>query len=87
MPRVWIPALLRDLTGGLDIVSVEGETVAQVIEALDRLYPGVQLRLCDEGRLRASIAVAVDGQIRPKKLRQRLSPSSEVIFLPAISGG
>jgi molybdopterin converting factor small subunit len=87
MATVWIPALLRDLTGGLDKVSVEGETVGHVVEALDRLYPGFQQRLCAEGRLRPELAVAVEGKVSPKKLRQRLTPSSEVIFLPAISGG
>jgi sulfur-carrier protein len=87
MPLVWIPSLLRDLTGGQDKVAVEGETVGQVIDALDRLYPGIQARLCEEGRLHSSLAVVVDGLVRPKKLRQRLNPSSEVIFLPAISGG
>ena len=87
MANVWIPALLRDLTGGLEKVSVEGETVAQVISALDRLYPGIQLRLCEEGKLRAGMIVVVDGVIRPQKLRQRLAPSSEVLFLPAVSGG
>lgn len=87
MAQVWIPALLRDLTGGAEQVTARGETVGELVEDLERLYPGLRARLTEEGRLRPSLAVAVDGVVRPKKLRQRLEPDSEVVFLPAISGG
>ena len=49
MPVVWIPALLRDLTGGEETVTVPGETVQQVIEKLDERYPGIKERLCEGG--------------------------------------
>jgi molybdopterin synthase sulfur carrier subunit len=87
MAEVWIPALLRDLTGGVEKVTVEGETVRQVIDRLDQLYPGIRQRLCEEDRLREGIQVVVDGAVSRQKLRQRLSATSEVHFLPAISGG
>ena len=87
MPLVWIPSLLRDLTGGEQRVTVQGETVRQVITHLEQAYPGVEARLCEEGRLRPNIAVAVDGQVSSARLRQRLTETSEVHFLPAISGG
>jgi molybdopterin converting factor small subunit len=84
---VWIPALLRDLTGGLAQVTVEAGTVGEAIEALESRYPGVEARLCEDGRLRASMNVVVDGVVSRQKLRQRLTAGSEVHFLPAISGG
>jgi molybdopterin synthase sulfur carrier subunit len=88
MPVVWIPALLRDVTAGQEQVNVPGETVREVIEHLDERYPGIKERLCDEDdRLRPAIAVAVDGQISRLRLRQPLAGTSEVHFLPAISGG
>ena len=87
MAEVWIPALLRDLTGGMEKVTVEGETVRQVIDRLDQLYPGIRQRLCEDDRLREGIQVVVDGAVSRQKLRQRLSATSEVHFLPAISGG
>ncbi len=40
MPVVWIPALLRDLTDGVELVTVPGETVRQVIDALGLSLPG-----------------------------------------------
>ena len=87
MPVVWIPALLRDLTDGVESVTVPGETVRQVIDELDSRYPGIKARLCDAERLRPGIAVVVDGEVSPLRLRQRLSDTSEVHFLPAIGGG
>lgn len=87
MAVVWIPSLLRDLTGGHESVTVGGATVRQVIEALDRAYPGVKNRLCDGQGLRSGIAVAVDTQVARLGLLQPVGETSEVHFLPAISGG
>jgi molybdopterin synthase sulfur carrier subunit len=87
MPTVWIPGLLQDLTGGRERVAVPGLSVRQVIDNLEAAYPGIRSRLVEDDRLRASIAVAVDGEISHLGLRQRLREESEVHFLPAISGG
>ncbi len=87
MPVVFIPALLRDLTGGVESLEVPGGTVREAIDQLEASYPGVKERLYDGDRLRPGIAVAVDGAISRKRLRHRLEAGSEVHFLPAISGG
>ena len=87
MPVVWVPALLQDITGGEERVSVPGETVRQAIEALEERFPGIKARLYDGDRLRPNIAVVVDGEISHLKLRHKLEEGSEVHFLPAISGG
>jgi molybdopterin synthase sulfur carrier subunit len=79
--------LMRDLTGGEEVVHAPGQTVRQVIESLDELFPGIQDRLCNEDSLRPNIVVIVDGQVSHRRLRQALSENSEVHFLPAISGG
>jgi molybdopterin synthase sulfur carrier subunit len=87
MAVVWIPSLLRDLTGGEAQVTVPGETVRRVITNLEQVYPGIEARLCDEGRLRPHISVVVDGTVSTQRLRHQLTEASEVHFLPAISGG
>ena len=87
MPIVGVPSLLRHLTQGQRSVSVEGNTVRQVIENLDQIYPGIKDRLCDGDRLRASISVVIDGHTSMLKLRHRLHESSEVHFVISISGG
>ena len=87
MPVIGIPSLLRDLTAGQKSLVVEGATVRQVIENLDKLYPGIKERLCDGDRLRPSIAVIIDGHTSTLKLRQPLQETSEVHFVISISGG
>jgi molybdopterin synthase sulfur carrier subunit len=87
MARVWIPSLLRDLTDGEAQVEAPGDTVRQLIRNLEQSYPGVEGRLCADGKLRPSISVVVDGQVSSQRMRHRLTESSEVHFLPAISGG
>jgi molybdopterin synthase sulfur carrier subunit len=87
MAVVWIPSLMRDLTAGEAKLSVQGETVRQVIQKLEQRYPGMEARLCAEGRLRPNISVVVDGTASSKGLRHKLNTDSEVHFLPAMSGG
>lgn len=87
MPTVYIPTLLRTLTGGRESVEVEGGTVRQVIDNLDRAWPGLRDRLLDEGKLRPNISVAVDGEVTPMGLIEAVGPASEVHFIAAIKGG
>jgi molybdopterin synthase sulfur carrier subunit len=87
MPRVWIPPLLRDLTGDCELLIVPGASVAELIEALDQEYPGVKSRLCPGGELRPGLAVIIDSEVGRLGLLERVGPTSEVHFLPAIAGG
>ncbi len=87
MANVWIPSLMRDLTNGQTMVTVPGDTIREVVAALEHRFPGIEDRLCEHGRIRPHIAVVVDGQVSRQGLRRSLSESSEVHFLPSISGG
>ena len=87
MAIAWIPSLMRDLTGGKQRVEIEGNTVGEIIAALDRTYPGIDERLCEGKRLRASVQVSVDGRIAGLGLAEPVDETTEVHFLPAISGG
>ena len=85
--EVWIPPLHRELTGGQERVQVTGETVGELLAHLEARFPGLEARLCQGGKLRPHIAVAVNGEVTHRGLRQRLSEASEVHFIPALSGG
>ncbi len=87
MPTVWIPSLLRDLTGGQSQVTVPGATVGQVIAALEHNFPGMRDRLCDGGSLRSGIAVAVGPHLATRGLLQPVADTEEVHFITAVSGG
>lgn len=89
MPEVWLPPRMQSLTGGRQQVAVPGATVRQVINNLEREYPGARALLLDEEEddLLPGLAVVVDGETSLLGLLERVSESSEVHFLPAIGGG
>ncbi|MCW1970377.1 MAG: MoaD/ThiS family protein [Anaerolineae bacterium] len=91
MVIVWIPSLLRRLTGGKAELRAElradGATVREVIDQLEQTYPGLKARLVEDGRLKPSFAVVVDGVSSDLGLRQTLALNSELHFVPALSGG
>lgn len=87
MATIFIPALMRDLTGGRDRIELPGRTVGELIEELERRYPGARDRLCDETGLASHIMVAIDGEEEIAGLAARVAPDSEVHFIPSIAGG
>lgn len=87
MARVWIPPLLRELTGGRESVEATGATVGQLIDSLDKVHAGLRARLCQSEALRSGLAVVVDGQVARLGIDEVVGPKSEVHFLPAIAGG
>jgi molybdopterin converting factor small subunit len=84
---VWIPSLLQSLTDGEEKVVVSGATVAEIIDNLDVRFPGVKERLVHDRAIRPHIAVAIDGDVSPEGLDQDVQESSEIHFIPALSGG
>ena len=78
---------MQKLTEGQSQIAVKGETVRQVIDALEERYPGFKDRIVEEDRIKTEIAVAIDGEVVTAGLRARVSPDSEVHFLPALAGG
>ena len=59
----------------------------QIIDNLEGAYPGIKDRLLENNRLRSSISVAVDGEVTPIGLLEKVAEDSEVHFVPAIAGG
>jgi sulfur-carrier protein len=87
MPTIFIPAPLRELTGGKASVDVSASSVREAIHSLEAEFPGIKNRLCEGEKIRPNISVFVDGQISHLKMREKLSEGSEVHFVIAISGG
>jgi molybdopterin synthase sulfur carrier subunit len=59
---VVLPPPLRIRTGNQSRVEVEAGTLRDVIEALDREYPGLRFNLCYEtGELRTFVNIFVNG--------------------------
>jgi molybdopterin synthase sulfur carrier subunit len=89
MPEVWLPPRLQRLTGGQQQVQVAGQTVRQVVENLERTFPGMKDELYDaeEDILMPGMAVVIDGETSQLGLLAHVRENSEVHFLPALGGG
>ncbi|MBI1846980.1 MAG: MoaD/ThiS family protein [Candidatus Rokubacteria bacterium] len=91
MPNtVRIPTPLRSITKGNAEVQAKGESVADVIEDLERQFAGLRDRLLDEaGELRRFVNVYVNGEdVRFLSGKATaLKDGDEVSIVPAIAGG
>lgn len=88
--KVRIPTPLLSLTGGKKEVEAEGRTLRELIEDLERKYPGLKERLCDEeGNLRRFINFFInDEDIRFLQGEETPLKDGDVVsIVPAIAGG
>ena len=86
---VRIPTPLRTLTGGQDEVKAAGGTVGEVIEDLEKRYPGIRDRLLDDKGVRRFVNIYVkDEDIRfLEGLKTELKGGEQLSIVPAIAGG
>ena len=90
MATVRIPTPLRKLTGGSEEVTAAAKNVGELITELERQYPGIKERICDEsGAVRRFVNIFVkDEDIRfLQNLDTPLGERDEVSIVPAIAGG
>jgi len=87
MATVVVPAQLRRLTGGKERVVARGRNVGQIIEDLERQFPGFRAQLMENDDVKPSVAVSVDGEMGTGGVLDPVGEASEVFFLPAIAGG
>jgi molybdopterin converting factor small subunit len=79
---------MRHLTGGVDRVRVEGATVRQILNNLERIYPGFKERIVDaEEALQPGVAIAIGQELTILGVLTPVKESDEVHFIPAIGGG
>lgn len=88
--KVRIPTPLRKLTNGKDEVSAEGKNIKELIEDIEKHYPGLKERICEgDGKLRRFVNVYLnDEDIRFKNnMDTELKADDEISIIPAIAGG
>jgi molybdopterin synthase sulfur carrier subunit len=74
----------------IHVEASEASTVSEVVQALDKLAPGIGFYICDErGRLRTHVNIFVGTHmIRDRKgLTDAVAADGEVHILQALSGG
>lgn len=92
MPSVTvrIPTPLRKLTADADEVRTDADTLRDMLAALERQYPGMKERLCDDkGEVRRFINIFVnDEDVRFMDGQNTKFKDGDVVsIVPAVAGG
>ena len=88
--QVRIPAPLRKLTGDQEVVPAEGVNIGEILGNLDKSFPGLLERICDEqGNVRRFVNIFVnDEDIRfLEEKATAVKDGDEISIVPAIAGG
>lgn len=88
--KVRIPTPLRKLTNDQAEVESSGSTVRDVVDDLDKQFPGFKERMCDEkGDLRRFVNVYIgEEDIRFLEGLDTKIPDGELVsIIPAVAGG
>lgn len=87
--RVRIPTPLQRLTQGKEEVEGVSGTIIELIQDLDRKFPGIGERISEGGKVRRFVNVYVNEEdIRFLKAEETtVKDGDEVSIVPAIAGG
>lgn len=84
---VHIPGALRSYTKQKSEVATEGGTLAEVLSALNRRYPGLRFRIITEqDMIRQHIRIFVNEE-QVRELSVALQPDDQIHIICALSGG
>ena len=85
--KVWIPQPLLSYTDRQPQVEAKGATLAELLEDLDRRYPGIRFRVVNEqDRMRPHVKFFVNRE-QVARLDTPLEASDEIHIFQALSGG
>ena len=85
-----VPTPLRKFTQGVDEVNAQGGNIKALVDDLEKNYPGIKERICDEsGKVRRFVNVYVNGDdIRfLQNMDTSLKEGDSISIVPAIAGG
>jgi molybdopterin synthase sulfur carrier subunit len=89
MPNVRIPPPYRGPTQGTAEIRVEGASVLECLEAVDRKFPTFLPQVLDEdGNVHRFVKLFKNGtQLTREVLREPLAPDDDLEIIAAIAGG
>lgn len=87
--KVRIPTPLQKLTNGKAEVECSARNITELVDALEKDYPGIKERLSEGGKVRRFINIYVnDEDIRfVNKEETTLKDGDNISIVPAIAGG
>ncbi|GJM28362.1 MAG: molybdopterin synthase sulfur carrier subunit [Cyclobacteriaceae bacterium] len=90
MPLVNFTYALKRFYPDLKSVNITASNIAELVQGLDKLYPGLKDYLVDEqGRLRQHVNIFNNGKLikDKQKLSDTVADGDEVFIMQALSGG
>ncbi len=89
MPKVIVPPPYRGPTGGRGEIQVEGHTVLECLEAVEKDHAGFLAQIvATDGTVHRFVKLFRNGdQITGDALGEKLAPDDELEVLAAIAGG
>ena len=85
--KVRIPTPLRSYTAQAATVDATGSTIDEMLQDLDRQFPGLRFRVVDEQhQLRQHMRVFVNNDMA-RDLATPIGPTDEITLMQALSGG
>ena len=78
---------MQRISGGKEQVQIAGATIRQVVNNLEKEFPGIKDELCEDDDINPGIAVVVDGETSNLGMLERVNEDSEIHFIPAMAGG
>jgi molybdopterin converting factor small subunit len=87
MIQVLIPSQLHAYSGGRSRVEAAGASICEVLDDLDRQFPGLKFRVIDEqDRVRPHMRLFV-GRAAARDIRAAIADGAELLIFGALSGG
>jgi len=84
---VHVPSPLFSYTGNRAQVTATGATLAEILNDLDRQFPGFKFRVVDEqDRIRPTLLFYIGGRVT-RNLLDFVGAADEVHIIAALSGG
>ena len=85
--RVLLPSPLHSYSNGQVEVEGTGDTLAQVLDSLEKQFPGIRFRMIDEmGQLRRHMRIFVD-EVCTEDLDTKVAATTLIHIVAALSGG
>lgn len=88
--EVHVSAILRNRCGGRSTFAVEGKTIQELAEAIDRAHPGfAESMILPDGSIRKEVLISINGELLHPGAGGKAAVQSgdKVHFLSAIAAG
>ena len=87
--RVRLHQYFQDIADGQEVVEAKGNTLAELIDDLEKRYPTIKDHLLDKkGRLHGFVEVFVNSEIvHPHETQKQIKDGDEIEVLTIVAGG